>query len=147
MRRIVLGAMFVILLSFGWSTSVFASSPDEFEEPTPPTSWTPEPEPEPEEMKPTDTEPDDPYNAAEYTSIVDEDKDRDDEVERIRDSYDRELYDLIYSNQERYEVVLGSVSLMLGIVSIILFFSIKELVFAKIEFKKLTERLEEKNDN
>ena len=135
------------MLSFGWSTSVFASSPDEFEEPTPPTSWTPEPEPEPEEMKPTDTEPDDPYNAAEYTSIVDEDKDRDDEVERIRDSYDRKIYDLNYSNQRRYEEVLGGVLVMLGLVSTILLFTIKELVFAKIELKKLTERLEEKNDN
>lgn len=135
------------MLSFGWSTSVFASSPDEFEEPTPPTSWTPEPEPEPGEMKPTDTEPDDPYNAAEYTSIVDKDKDRDDEVERIRDSYDRKIYDLNYSNQRRYEEVLGGVLVMLGLVSTILLFTIKELVFAKIELKKLTERLEEKNDN
>ena len=107
MRKIVLGALFVILLSFGWSTSVFASSPNEFEEPTPPTSWTPEPEPE--KMEPTDTEPDDSYNAAEYTSIVDEDKDRDDEVERIRDSYYREIFDLNYS----YHIQVGKSMLLI----------------------------------
>lgn len=131
MRKIVLGILCVIILSFSWSVNVFASSEEDNPKPEEPTKITyesPDPEQDVEPRETTDME-----------TIVNEET----EVDKLRDKYELKIEDLNYDYAEKYDSAAAGVTLALIIVAMFLLVFTLELVRTKCEVMRLTEKIEE----
>ena len=130
MRKIVLGILCVIILSFSWSVNVFASSEEDNPKPKEPTKITyesPDPERDVEPRETTDME-----------TIANEET----EADKLRDKYELKIEGLNYDYAEKYESAAGGVTLALIIVAMFLLVFTLELIHTKCEVMRLTEKIE-----
>ncbi|MBR3176524.1 hypothetical protein IKF25_00925 [Candidatus Saccharibacteria bacterium] len=130
MRKIALGILCVIILSFSWSVNVFASSEEDNPKPEEPTKITyesPDPERDVEPRETTDME-----------TIANEET----EADKLRDKYELKIEGLNYDYAEKYESAAGGVTLALIIVAMFLLVFTLELIHTKCEVMRLTEKIE-----
>lgn len=132
MRKIALGILCVIILSFSWSVNVFASSEEDNPKPEEPTKITYEsPDPE-QDVKPRET------TDIDMETIANEET----EADKLRDKYELKIEGLNYDYAEKYESAAGGVTLALIIVAMFLLVFTLELIHTKCEVMRLTEKIE-----
>lgn len=131
MRKIVLGILCVIILSFSWSVNVFASSEEDNPKPEEPTKITYESPDSEQDVEPRET--------TDMETIVNKET----EVDKLRDKYELKIEDLNYDYAKKYESAAGGVTLALIIVAMFLLVFTLELIHTKCEVMRLTEKIEE----